>query len=313
MSEIFSRLHILSFLAALFFFIAIPAQAMAKIGIVYRGDLQLHQQLAEELSVSIQEDNVSSTVLWELKSDWTEEDQQLFRDEQFAQLIAIGDLALSFCIENSHDVHGIFLLVSSNKFAQQAESSGWQGARIWTPMAEQFAKAREILPNTRSLGVLISPKCQVDKKLLQDTARQFGFTLNLTTVKHRRHLLPSLASIFRQNDAILMLPDPGMMNNVVLAEMLRLQKKHRTPLIAVSKRFVTFGAFMSVDYSLDEMIQKITEKMTHLSPPDTAQPLAECCLVVYINKKVAAQLRIAVPRDSSVRIQFASDNTGGRI
>ena len=313
MSKIFSRLHILSFLAALFFFIAIPTQAMAKIGIVHRGDLELHQQLAEKLSASIQEDNVSSTVLWELKSDWTKKDQQLFRAEQFSQLIAIGDLALSFCIENSHDIHGVFLLVSSNKLAQQAESSGWQGARIWTPMAEQFAKAREILPNTRSLGILISPKGQADKKLLRDTARQFGFTLNLTTVKNRRQLLPSLANIFRQNDAIFMLPDPGMMNSVVLAEMLRLQKKHRTPLIAVSKRFVTFGAFMSVDYSLDEMIHTITEKMTHSSPPDTAQPLAECCLVIHINKKAAEQLRIAVPKDSSVRIQFTSDNTGGRI
>ncbi|NOR10316.1 MAG: hypothetical protein GQ541_02360 [Desulfovibrionaceae bacterium] len=70
---------------------------------------------------------------------------------------------------------------------------------------------------------------------------------------------------------------------------------------------------MSVDYSLDEMIHTITEKMTHSSPPDTAQPLAECCLVVHINKKAAEQLRIAVPEDSSARIQFTSDNMGGSI
>lgn len=229
MSETISHLYRLCLLAAVFCFIAIPAQAMTKIGIVYRGDLEIHRQLAEELSSSIQGDNVHVPVLWKLKSDWTEEDQRLFQSEQFSQLIAIGDLALSFCMKNSQDIQSILLLVSSNTLAQQTESLHWQGARLWTPMAAQFAKAREILPGTITLGILISPTCQADKAILKKTASEFDFTLNLITVENRRQVLPSLARIFQQNDAIFMLPDPGMLNNVVLVKMLHLQKRHRPP------------------------------------------------------------------------------------
>lgn len=311
MAKIFSLHTILLFLAFLFFFIAIPSPAMTKIGIVYRGDITLHQQLAEELSSAIQADNNYTTVLWKLHSDLTEKDHLFFRDEQLTQLIAIGDLALSFCMENNHDLQGIFLLVSSNELARQAELLHWQGARIWAPMIEQFTKAREILPNIRTVGVLISPTCQADKVLLNKTASELGFSLNLITVENRRQILPSLSRIFQQNDAILMLPDPGLMNNVVLTEMLRLQKRHRTPLIAVSKRFVDVGAFMSVDYRLEELLDKIAQKIRQPFAEDAEPPLPHCCLIVHINNKVAEQLRISIPTaNTGTRIEFTAKNTG---
>jgi ABC-type uncharacterized transport system substrate-binding protein len=310
MTKIFSRLHILFFLAAFFSFFATPAHATEKIGVIYRGDFELHQHIADELYTSIKGDNAHTTVLWNLEPDGTEEDQQFFRDEQFSQLIAIGDLALSYCMENYHDTQGIFLLVSSTDLAKKAESLHWQGVRIWTPMAEQFSKIKEFLPDTKSLGVLISPKCQADKTLLKNTASEFGLTLNLITIKNRRQVLPSLSKIFRQNDAIFMLPDPGILNNVVLTEMLRLQKKHRTPLIAVSKRFVNAGAFMSVDYKLKELIAEITKIITHSPSEESDPPFLNCCLVVHINPKAADQLRIKIPTNTETHIEFIPQDTG---
>ena len=310
MSDVSHRTIILFFLACLFVFIAPAAQSMTKIGIIYRDDIKLHHQLAEDLKSSFADKENYSAVPWHLKEQWTDEDRKHFNDEQFTQLVAIGDLALSFCLESSNDIDGIFLLVSNNTLSTRAESTGWQGMRIWAPMAEQFARTRAILPRSRSLGILVSPTCQADKNILQETARQFGYTLNFTTVENRRQILPSLANIFQQNDAIFMLPDPGLMNTVVLLEMLRLQKQHRVPLIAVSKRFVTFGAFMSVDYSLEEIIREITQRITH-SSSSADKPLAECCLVVHVNKKAAKQLRIPVPDDSNIAVQYTSEKMGG--
>jgi ABC-type uncharacterized transport system substrate-binding protein len=312
MSAIFSRLHILFFLAFFSFVIAIPVQAMTMTGIVYRGDLKIHQQLADELSSSIQRDNVHTTILLNLKSDESKKDQQFFQDKQFSHIVAIGDLALSYCMENYHDTQGIFLLVSSDKLAKQAESFHWKGVRIWTPLAEQFAKIRKFLPGTRRLGVLISPTCQADKILLKETAREFGLTLNLITIKNRRQVLPSLSKIFKQNDAIFMLPDPGILNNVVLTEMLRLQKKHRTPLIAVSKMFVDFGALMSVDYKLEELIDEITQKITHSSTGEKDLPFPYCCIVVHINPKAADQLKIKIPTNTGTHIVFTPQDKGNQ-
>lgn len=296
----------------LFLFFPGGSYATEKIGIVYRGDIELHHNLTDSLFNSLKENNNSSISLWPLLPELKEETGHIFRNEQFTQLIAIGDLSLTFCLEYKPNTSGTFILVSNNTLALQAESVHWQGALIWAPIEAQLAKTREILPQSRTLGIIVSPSSLIDEKLLNDTAKKFGYKLNFLRVKNRKQILPTLSKIFQQNDAILMLPDPGMLNNVVLTEMLHLQRRYRTPLIALSERFVHFGAFMSIDYSLDEMVEKITVGIKKSSVSEKQIQMHRCCLVIHINPRTATLLRIKVPSNTESKIELTPQNEGGR-
>lgn len=65
---------------------------------------------------------------------------------------------------------------------------------------------------------------------------------------------------------------------------------------------------MSVDYKLEELIEKITQS----SSADTEPPLRQWWLVVHINPKATDQLRIAIPANTRTPIEFAPHDMGGQ-
>ncbi len=301
---------------ALFLLLAcLPVHASERIAVVFRGDIALHQQLADKLIAKIAENGRDTLFKWEISADSSAERRERFLNQQPDIVVAFGDLALSFCLEAAPDVPGLFMLVSNQKLAGQALATDrWQGAKLWAPWEMQFAGIRKVLPKARSLGMVVNPSCQANKTEIEKAARQNGFKLHFVRVKSRRQIIPSLSSTFSQSDVFVMMPDPAMINTLILGEMIRLQKQYHKPLVAVSERLVELGAFMSIEYSLAEMIDKVAVKINESVTLENlaGQPkLAKCCMKTTINKKVAAQLGIIVHADVKNKVHV-TEGRGGR-
>ncbi len=308
--------HIISLLlTTLLFLAAMPVQAGERIAVVYRGDLPLHQELVQKLRSHVTLENFD-IFRWELTPEGSMKIEINQGDPKPDKIVAFGDLALSFCLQTSFDTSGLFLLVSSQELSEQAQNTGrWLGGHLWVPLAKQFTTIKKILPQSKILGIVTSPAYQTQEKILQKAARQAGFKVYFIETENRRQILPSLATAFKHSDAIVMLPDPAMLNTLILGEMIRLQKQFHTPLIAISSRFVSLGAFMSIEYSLEEIIQQLAEEIkkrkTAVTGP-TETLLADCCIMITVNRKVSEQLDISVMENTKRNIIFFTGNQGGR-
>lgn len=272
-----------------------PALAGENLSIVFRDDIPMHRQLAETLKESIQENNRTTTVhSFPLSKDWSFDTQAALLKEKPVKLLAIGDVALSFCMETTVDIPGVFLMLTSKQLVDKAESSGkWKGLKVWVEPQIQFKVIRKLMPDIHTIGIVLTPKCrECDKKFIA-AAGKYGLKLNIIQTEERRQIIPALKKVFQQSDVYLLLPDSNLLNDIILRELLRLQREYHRPLIGPAMPFVRMGATMSINYKLDKLVQHIADNISsNDNLIDNRENLSECCLEVSINQQVADQLDI---------------------
>jgi len=289
------------------------------VALVYRKDLPLHRQLAEKMSSSLAKEGArSATVDWPISAAWTPENEKAFTDQKPSFAIALGDVSLAFCRRAAPALGGFFLLVSNQDQMAEAERSGrWTGAGLWVKPETQLEKFRALLPRVKTLGSVVSAGFFSQEQLagLQKTAKQFGFDLDIIEVAQRRDVLAAITQVYKKSDAFWMMPDPQLLNEITLAEMLRLQTTYARPLLALSPRFVQLGALLSVNTSLDELSKQavlMAKKSAETPDLEPMEPLPDSCYIVHINSDVAEKLHFTTPAVMQSSFDFITPANGGK-
>ncbi len=278
-----------------------PAQAGENLGLVFRDDLPLHRQVAESLGKAIKEYNNDSVIFsYPIPKDWSENTQAALLEKKPVKLIAIGDIALSFCMETAADIPGVFLMLTSKQLVDQAASSGkWKGAKVWVEPQIQFRIIHELMPEIKTVGMVITPTCRECRKKFITAASQYDLELKVIQIEERRQIIPALKKVYQQSDVYLLLPDPKLLNNIIIQKLLHLQREYHRPLIGPAMPFVHMGALMSINYKLDKLLEYIAENVYNENDlMENRESLYECCLEVSINQQVADQLDIRLKTDA---------------
>ncbi|RJX29827.1 MAG: hypothetical protein C4531_09860 [Desulfurivibrio sp.] len=312
------RINLAIYTISLLFFLLFPSQQSAgaeasPVALVYRQDLPLHRQLAGQINRALaEEDPPIPTVDLPLSSAWSPENEKDFADKKPFFAIAFGDVALTFCRKALPDLNGFFLLVSSQEQVAEAESSGrWTGAGLWVKPEKQLEKFRELFPGAQTIGSVVSAGFFSREQLvaLRQTGERFGFALDIVEVGQRRDILGAIAQVYKRSDAFWMMPDPQLLNEITLAEMLRLQTAHARPLLGLSPRFVQLGALLSVNTSLGELAKQavvMSRKFAGSRHQGHQGPLPDSCYIVHVNADVAAKLHFKTPAAISASYDFIS-------
>jgi len=289
------------------------------VALVYRKDIPLHQQLAEKISHSLaKEDSRIVTVHWPLSSIWTPKNEKEFTDRKPSFAIALGDVSLTFCLRADPDLSGFFLLVNNQDQMAEAEHSGhWTGAGLWVKPEKQLEKFRALLPRVKTLGSVVSAGFFSQEQLLslRETGKRFGFDLDIVEVAQRRDILATITRVYKRNDGFWMMPDPQLLNEITLAEMLRLQTSYARPLLALSSRFVQLGALLSVNTSLAELSKQaviMAKKFAETGDLAPMEPLPDSCYIVHINSDVAEKLNFKTPAAMRSSFDFISATGEGQ-
>lgn len=289
------------------------------IALVYRKDLPLHQQIAQEISHSLAREDPGIVIVdWPLSSAWPPASEKEFAGLQPSFAIALGDIALTFCRRASPDLSGFFLLVSNQDQVAEAEGSGlWTGAGLWVKPEKQLEKFRALLPGAKTLGSVVSAGFFSKEQLtsLQQTGERFGFALDIVEVAQRRDVLAAIARVYKRNDGFWMMPDPQLLNEITLAEMLRLQTDYARPLLALSPRFVQLGALLSINTSLAEVSKQaviFARKSAGSRDLGHMEPLPDSCYIIHINSDVAGKLDFKAPEAMQSSFDFITLANGGK-
>lgn len=271
------------------------AFAGEQLSIVFREDLPIHSQLAEKLKKSIQQQDSSLTVqLFSLPREWSPASQKKLLQQNPSRFLAIGDVALSFCIETAPELPGTYFMLTSKEVAiKVAGKWQWEGTKIWVEPSIQFALIRELLPNIKKIGMVLTPDCKDCGDLFVATAQKYGLELNYELAEGRQQIIPAMREVFHHSDAYLLLPDANLLNNITIQELLRLQHETQRPLIGPAMPFVRMGAMMSINYKVDNLVEYIAANIrTNIDPDEKWQQITECCINISANKKVVRQLDI---------------------
>ncbi len=299
------RKHILFFITLVpLLFLSVnvhAAQAGENFGIVFRDDIPMHRQLADKLETEIRKTSDDNELfLYPITKDWSFEKQTDLLKRKPEKLIAIGDIALSFCLETSTEIPGVFLMLTSKHMVDRAEATGkWKGAKVWVEPQIQFKVIHQLMPDVKTVGIVLTPNCKECNSKFTRAAAKYDLKLNIIQTEERRQIIPAIQKVFKQSDTYLLLPDPILLNNITLQELLRLQREHQRPLIGPAMPFVRMGAMLSINYRLEKLVKYLAKHISNKTTPmEDKNKLSECCLEISINTQVSEQLGVKIKTDT---------------
>lgn len=157
---------------------------------------------------------------------------------------------------------------------------------------------RVALPKINSLGFLYGEVSAEHTQQLTAAAVRHQFNLQLIALHDDRRLTHILKAAVRDNDAILVLPDPYLFNRRAIQALLLASLRGRKPLIAYSESYVQAGALLAL-YSAPQQLGRQSAERVLCYLSDCAEVADQQryprYFTVELNAAIARQLGLSVP------------------
>ncbi|MGM0499180.1 MAG: ABC transporter substrate-binding protein [Bacillota bacterium] len=173
------------------------------------------------------------------------------------------------------------------------------GTTDMNPVAKQLELIRDFLPEVKDIGILYNPgevNSTVQVKLAKDAAEEMGINLEEATVSNSSEVSLAVSSLVDKVDAIYVPTD----NIIVSAMPTVLQTAHNrgVPVFASENNSVEQGAIatLGIDYyQLGKQTGSMAAKILNGSNPAEMPVESSKELKLYINKKSADEIKLAIP------------------
>ena len=165
-------------------------------------------------------------------------------------LVTLGSRAMERLRAQYPERVALHLFVTNDAWQrQQARDPGLTdhpAVAIDAPPRHQIALVRALLPEARSLAIVLGPISRKHLELVQREATAAGFEPLIGVLGPDDNPLTTLAPLIDAADAALVLPDHADFNSAVAKWLLQVGFRERTPVIAFSQAYVTAGALASI-------------------------------------------------------------------
>ncbi len=221
-----------------------------------------------------------------------------------SRIISIGTKAAAFAYQQYPDQPITHALITRSSFQQlahdhfgsadQALENNISPLFIDQPIARFFALGLELVPQAKTIGILVGPSNQAQIPSITAQATSLGLTVNIALLKPNSNPIKIIEPVMRDSDFFVVLPDRKHINQLAAKWALPLSYRYRKPLISYSHKYVDAGALASVYTSPENVAKTIAEQL--LKDADTAVPNDDNSkqFSISINRSVARSLRINV-------------------
>jgi len=209
-------------------------------------------------------------------------------------IVAIGAKAADSFSGSSIPVLNVMVSRAGlEKFRRDSHSES-SGIYMDQPMERRFSLLRAALPQTKSVGVLISntsPQLASAKQLSSAS----GFRLQIQTVSTPDQLASSLSALLADSDVFLVLPDAEIYRSDTIRNILLETYRQQVPMIGLSQNYVRAGALCAV-YSTpmqiaDQAARIVSQFARTRKLPDYQYPQE---FEVAVNTQVARSLGLTI-------------------
>ena len=219
-------------------------------------------------------------------------------------IVPVGSRATEWVARNGHGLPVLALLVPESVMRTVLAESPPERALdaralvIDQPVARHLRLCREVMPQARSLGVLLGPETARLYADLVAEGQRLGLSVDAVMVETEQEAIRAMADLVRRNDMLLALYDPVVMNATTVRALLYASYEWRRPVIGFSEAFVDAGGLAAV-YSTPEDIGRSAGELVARLAQGNGRAVGQINYPghysVAVNRAVARALRIDLP------------------
>lgn len=175
------------------------------------------------------------------------------------------------------------------------------------PLERQLALVRLALPKADRVGVLLGSSTLGLKGELSRAAQQVGMRLSVEVVESQSGLFASQRELLRDNDILLAIPDPQVLNQTTLMSYLITAYRARVPIVGFSQSFSEAGALASVFSTPEQIGRQLTEIVADMANGRSsrqARLIYPRYFKVTVNRQVARSLELEIAPDDWLQKQL---------
>jgi len=209
-------------------------------------------------------------------------------------VIALGREALSEALTLPPSIPVIYDMVVTPPAINRPNTAGFYMA---TPASEYAELVRNYLPALKRVAIVAS------REFLHILANEVSAPVSTYSVRNMVEFVSTVKQL-SNTDAVLLLPDSGVMTSTAMEEAYLLSFRRRIPLLGVSERHVKEGALLALVVDMGHVGKIIGEaasralKSGSVGQPPAAPPRK---FDLYLNMDTARKMRISIP-DEVVRM-----------
>ncbi|MDD5470578.1 MAG: ABC transporter substrate binding protein [Sideroxydans sp.] len=222
-------------------------------------------------------------------------------------IVAIGSKTVARFSSSSIPVLNVMVSrIGLEKF-RKGGNQGSSGIYMDQPTERQFSLLRAALPQTKSIGVLISNETP-ELVSLRQLSTDSGLNLNIQNVPEPNLLASRLTEVLSGSDVLLVLPDAAVYRSDTIRNILLETYRRHVPMIGLSQNYVRAGALCAVYSTPRQVANQAARIVAQFSKtrklPDYQYPQE---FEVAVNTQVARSLGLTIKSADELRNEI-----GGR-
>ncbi|MDP1766357.1 MAG: ABC transporter substrate binding protein [Methylotenera sp.] len=233
--------------------------------------------------------------------------EKLVVAENSELVIALGVKALEVSSKLKHTtpVIGVFTPLpafNSLLLKSRRELSNFSAIVLDQPYARQLSLIKKILPEAKTLGILIGATSSAYGKLLKEEAEKSGFRILEESVNQEAELIPKLKKLLEATDALLAMPDPLIYNRETAQPILLTSYRYKKPIFGYSQSYVRAGGLAAVYSSSKQLAKQAAEIAikSQQAPSELPPPQAPKYFSIMLNYQVARSLNIPLQDEETI-------------
>ncbi len=222
-------------------------------------------------------------------------------------VIALGvkALAASAKLKLTTPVLGVFIpmpVFNSLLVKSKRDLGNFSAIVLDQPFSRQFLLIKNILPESKKIGVLLGPTSSQYADLIKEEGEEAGLSIMEENVYLEADLIPKLNAALASSDALMAVPDTLIYSRETAQPILLTSYRQQKPIFGYSQSYVRAGAIAAV-YSSSKQIAKqaaeialIAQQSSNLLPP----PQAPKYFSIMVNYQVARSLNLVLKSDEEI-------------
>jgi putative tryptophan/tyrosine transport system substrate-binding protein len=236
-----------------------------------------------------------------------EEVEKLVVAENSELVIALGVKALGMSSKLSFTtpVLGVFtpLPAYNNLLASSKRTLGSFSAIVLDqPNSRRLLLIKTILPEAKSVGVLMGSTSMQDADNLKEVAEKLEVVINQENVYQDSELITKLSAVLESSDALLALPDPFVYSRETAQSILLTSYRYQKPVFGYSQSYVQAGALAGVYTNTKQLAKQAAEiaMQSQQAIGGLPPPQAPKYFSVMINRQVGRSLKIQLLDEETI-------------
>lgn len=243
-------------------------------------------------------------------------DAASFEAKDTRLVVTVGTAATQKVFELNKSVPVLSTLVPRNSYRVLEENVRLQGRQyarsaihLDQSIARHIGLIRMILPNKKTISVVLGPDTRFLQPELNLAAANEGMRIQIETMGYAQRLIGPLNRALEESDAFIAVADSVVSNRKTVQNLLLTTYRRKVPVIGYSRAYVRAGALAAVYSTPEQVGRQAGELVGALIKRETWSLPARLYpkyFSVEVNHEVARSLGISVPPEKEIERKLRS-------